>query len=282
MRKLNEAIDRFCALHPRMAIPGLIRYIVGANAAIYLLSLFAGAGTLNFLAMDPAAVLRGEIWRVLTYVLLPDSESIWLIVALIFYYWLGTSLERIWGSAKFTFYYVSGTLLTALAAILVYLIDGIPLPVYGASYVNTAMFFAYAMIYPDAMVRIFYIIPVKMKWLAWLEGGLYALSVIWAAVAGLWGMALMPIVALLNLFIFFAPDFYRKANQVAAHSRPQAVQFRKAVREQQKQKGYNHKCSVCGKTDTDYPDMQFRYCSKCAGYHCYCEDHIFNHVHFTE
>ena len=54
------------------------------------------------------------------------------------------------------------------------------------------------------------------------------------------------------------------------------------VREQQKQKGYNHKCSVCGKTDTDYPNMQFRYCSKCAGYHCYCEDHIFDHVHFTE
>ena len=63
------------------------------------------------------------------------------------------------------------------------------------------------------------------------------------------------------------------------------VQFRQAQQQQarqQEQQGYHHKCAVCGKTDTDYPDMQFRYCSKCAGYHCFCQDHIFNHVHFTE
>ena len=286
LRKLNEAIDRFCALHPRLAIPGLMRYIVGANAVFFVLSLFAGDGTLNFLAMDPAAVLRGEIWRVVTYILLPTAyglyNGIFLMISLMFYYWLGTTLERLWGSTKFTFYYVSGMLLTALASILVYLIDGIPLPIYGASYVNTAMFFAYAMTYPDAMVRVFMVIPIKMKWLAWLEALLYAVSVVRAAAMGLWGMALMPIVALLNLFVFFAPAFHRKADQVRARTRPQAVQFRRAVKDQQRQRGYNHKCSVCGKTDTDYPNMQFRYCSKCAGYHCYCEEHIFNHVHFTE
>ena len=67
-----------------------------------------------------------------------------------------------------------------------------------------------------------------------------------------------------------------------ARNRPQAIQFRKAVKEQKRQKGYNHKCSVCGRTDTDYPDLQFRYCSKCVGYHCFCQDHIFDHTHFTE
>ncbi|MDE7009851.1 MAG: hypothetical protein K2O93_01440, partial [Oscillospiraceae bacterium] len=100
--------------------------------------------------------------------------------------------------------------------------------------------------------------------------------------AGYWGMALLPVVAILNFFIFFAPDFSRRADKIIARGRPQAVQFRKAVREQQRQKGYNHKCSVCGRTDADSPDLQFRYCSKCVGYHCFCEDHIFNHVHFTE
>lgn len=94
-----------------------MRYIVGANAVIYVLSLFAGGGTLNFLCLDAASVLHGEIWRVFTYVLIPTSDSIWLIISLVFYYWLGESLERLWGSAKFTFYYASGTLLTALAAI---------------------------------------------------------------------------------------------------------------------------------------------------------------------
>ena len=282
LKKLNEAVERFCALHPRLGIPGLMRYIVGANAVIYLLSLFARGGSLNFLCMDPASVLRGELWRIVTYVLLPTNGGIFLVISLFFYYWLGESLERLWGSTKFTVYYVSGTLLTALASLLAYLIDGISVPIYGAVYVNTALFLAFALNYPDAMVNIYFIIPVKMKWLAALEGILYALSVVTAIAARMWGQALMPIVALLNLFVFFTPDFLRKADRVKAHTRPQAVQFRRAVTEQQRQKGYHHKCSVCGRTDTDYPDLQFRYCSKCAGYHCFCEDHIFNHTHFTE
>ena len=282
LKKLNEAVERFCALHPRLGIPGLMRYIVGANAVIYLLSLFARGGSLNFLCMDPASVLRGELWRIVTYVLLPTNGGIFLVISLFFYYWLGESLERLWGSTKFTVYYVSGTLLTALASLLAYLIDGISVPIYGAVYVNTALFLAFALNYPDAMVNIYFIIPVKMKWLAALEGILYALSVVTAIAARMWGQALMPIVALLNLFVFFTPDFLRKADRVTAHTRPQAVQFRRAVKEQQRQKGYHHKCSVCGRTDTDYPDLQFRYCSKCAGYHCFCEDHIFNHTHFTE
>ena len=282
LKKLNEAVERFCALHPRLGIPGLMRYIVGANAVVYLLSLFARGGSLNFLSMDPAAVLHGELWRIVTYVLLPTNGGIFLIISLFFYYWLGESLERLWGSTKFTVYYVSGTLLTALASLLAYFIDGISVPVYGAVYVNTALFLAYALNYPDAMVNIYFIIPVKMKWMAALEGILFALSVVTAIAARMWGQALMPIVALLNLFVFFTPDFLRKADRVKAHSRPQAVQFRRAVKEQQRQKGYNHKCSVCGRTDTDYPNLQFRYCSKCAGYHCFCEDHIFNHTHFTE
>ena len=173
-------------------------------------------------------------------------------------------MERLWGSAKFTFYYVSGTLLSALASILALFLDGYAFRLYGAVYVNAALFFAFALTYPEAMVRLFYIIPVKMKWLALLEAVLYGVS------------------ALLNLFIFFSPDFLRRAEQVRAHNRREAVQFRRAVKEQKREKGYNHKCTVCGRTDTDCPDLQFRYCSKCAGYHCYCEEHIFNHVHFTE
>lgn len=283
MRKLNDAIDRFCALHPRLGVPNLMRYIVAANAVIYIFSLFDRSGLLlQTLAMDPAAVLRGQIWRLATYVLIPTSGSFWLIISLFFYYWLGETLERLWGSAKFTVYYVSGALLTALAALLVYFIDGISVPIYGAGYVNTALFMAYALTYPDAMVRIYFILPIKMKWLAILEAVLYALSVVRYAVAGLWGMALMPVVAMLNLFIFFSPDLSRGADRFQARHRSEAVQFRKAVKEQKRQRGYNHKCEVCGRTDADFPDLQFRYCSKCTGYHCFCEEHIFNHVHHTE
>ena len=97
--------------------------------------------------------------------------------------------------------------------------------------------------------------------------------------AGLWGLALLPIAAMLNLAVYFSPDFARKADQVKARNRREAVQFRRAVKEQKKQRGYNHKCEICGRTDTDFPDLQFRYCSKCSGYHCFCEEHIFNHTH---
>ena len=142
MRKLNKAIDRFCALHPRLGIPGLMRYIVGANLIIYLLSMFAQGGSLSFLALDTAAVFRGEVWRVVTYVLFPTSSGIWLFFSLIFYYWLGETLERLWGSAKFTIYYVSGTLLTAIAVLLAALIDGNRYFVAGADYVSLSLFFA--------------------------------------------------------------------------------------------------------------------------------------------
>lgn len=285
MRKLNDAIDRFCARHPRFAIPGLMRYMIIANIAFYLLQMFAGSGTLNFLALEPAAVLRGELWRVVTYALFPTGSGIWLLISCVFYYWLGEALERIWGSAKFTIYYFSGVLFTALGTILVYLIDGIPLRICGADYVNSALFFAYALYHSNAMVRIYFIIPIKMKWVAWFEGAMYLINAIQYIANGLLGMAILPAVALMNLFIFFSPELYRRADYVKAKHRPDAVKFRRAAQAQQQQQqrqGYRHKCSVCGRTDAEYPHLQFRYCSKCAGYHCYCEDHIFNHVHYTE
>ena len=282
MRKLIDRIDRFCARHPNFAIPGLMRYVIGANIVVYLLQMFAGSGTLNFLALEPAAILHGELWRIFTYILFPTGGGFWLLISCLFYYWLGGSLEQMWGSAKFTIYYFSGTILTALGTILVYLIDGIPLRIYGADYVNSAMFFAYALYNGEAMVRLFMIIPLKMKWVAWFEGAMYLVNALTYISQGMLGMAMLPAVALMNLFVFFSPEIYRRADYVKAKHRPEAIQFRKAVREQQKQRGYNHKCSVCGKTDTEYPNLQFRYCSKCKGYHCYCEEHIFNHVHHTE
>lgn len=282
LRKLNDAIDRFCATHPKLAIPGLMRYVVFANAAFFILSLFAGYGTMDFLALDAAAVLRGEFWRVLTYALLPTGSGIVLLISLLFYYWLGQTLERLWGSAKFTFYYVSGVLLTAVGALLAYLIDGVSFSIYGATYVNMALFFAYALTFPDQTVLLFFIIPIKMKWLALLDAVYFAAGVFQSIRWGMYGLALLPVVALLNLWVFFTPDFGRKADQVRYRTSSKTIQFRKAVKEQQRQKGYNHKCEVCGRTDTDYPDLQFRYCSRCAGYHCFCEDHIFNHTHFTQ
>ena len=121
-----------------------------------------------------------------------------------------------------------------------------------------------------------------MKWLAWLDIALFALDIITSLAAGSVIGVVLPIVALLNFGVFIWPEVHYFAQRKSYQHSRRTVEFKKAVKQQQQQKGYHHKCCVCGKTDTDFPEMQFRYCSKCAGYHCYCQDHIFTHVHFTE
>ena len=216
------------------------------------------------------------------------SRPFWLIVALYFYYWIGSTLERQWGTAKFTTYYLSGMLLTVLGASIVSLITGYSIPVYGANYVNFAMFMAFALLYPDAQVLLFFVFPIRMKWLAYIDVFYFFFDIVRYIAAGRWYYSIMPIVALLNFVIFFWPELTRFWG-LERHQSKQATHFHNTVRAQQRQEqyqqqtqGFRHKCAVCGRTDVTNPELQFRYCSKCAGYHCFCSDHIFNHVHFTD
>ena len=293
MKKLNQAVERFCYAHPRFGIPNLMRYIVIGNVLVYLLSVFSSADAVSFLSFNWGLVLRGEVWRLVTFPFLSGYSSlrdvIWLALFLYFYYWMGTVLEREWGTAKFTLYYLSGLVLTLLAAILVSLISGSSPNVYGTDYVNLSMFFAFAMLYPDAQVLLFFLIPVKIKWLAWADAGFFALTCVMSLVQGDFLGALLPVVAIANFFVYFWPDITERLSRQKTYARHQSshrtLQFKSAVKKEQQQarrQGYHHKCCVCGRTDTDYPDLQFRYCSKCSGYHCFCEDHIYNHVHFTD
>ena len=203
-------------------------------------------------------------------------------------YWIGSTLERQWGTAKFTTYYLSGMLLTVLGASIVSLITGYSIPVYGANYVNFAMFMAFALLYPDAQVLLFFVFPIRMKWLAYIDVFYFFFDIVRYIAAGRWYYSIMPIVALLNFVIFFWPELTRFWGLERHHSK-QATHFHNTVRAQQRQEqyqqqtqGFRHKCAVCGRTDVTNPELQFRYCSKCAGYHCFCSDHIFNHVHFTD
>ena len=138
------------------------------------------------------------------------------------------------------------------------------------------------MLFPDTTVLFMFIIPVKMKWLAYLDGALFAFDIVRAIGQHNWAGVVLPVVALLNFAVFIWPEVHYLAARTKTQYSPKTVQYRQAVKQQTQEKGYHHKCAVCGRTDTDYPDLQFRYCSKCAGYHCFCQDHIFNHVHFTE
>ncbi len=283
MKKLYDGVQRFCAAHPRFGIPNLMRVIVIGNVAVYVLMLLTqanDANALSFLTFNLNALLHGEVWRLVTFVFVPAYSSPFaLLISLYFYYWIGSTLERQWGTAKFNLYYISGALLTVLGVVLASLITGNPyLTAAGTGYVNLSMFFAFAFLFPDTTVLLFFILPVRMKWLAYLDGALFAFDIIKAIGAHNWAGVVLPIVALLNFAVFIWPEVHYLKERAKYQNSRKTVQFRQA----QQQQGYRHKCAVCGRTDTDYPDLQFRYCSKCVGYHCFCQDHIFNHVHFTE
>ncbi len=290
MKKLYDGVQRFCAAHPRFGIPNLMRVIVIGNVAVYVLMLLTqanDANALSFLTFNLNALLHGEVWRLVTFVFVPAYSSPFaLLISLYFYYWIGSTLERQWGTAKFNLYYISGALLTVLGVVLASLITGNPyLTAAGTGYVNLSMFFAFAFLFPDTTVLLFFILPVKMKWLAYLDGALFAFDIIKAIGAHNWAGVVLPIVALLNFAVFIWPEVHYLKERAKYQNSRKTVQFRQAQQQQTKQaqqQGYRHKCAVCGRTDTDYPDLQFRYCSKCVGYHCFCQDHIFNHVHFTE
>ena len=290
MKKLYDGVQRFCAAHPRFGIPNLMRIIVIGNVAVYVLMLLTqanDANALSFLTFNLNALLHGEVWRLVTFVFVPAYSSPFaLLISLYFYYWIGSTLERQWGTAKFNLYYISGALLTVLGVVLASLITGNPyLTAAGTGYVNLSMFFAFAFLFPDTTVLLFFILPVKMKWLAYLDGALFAFDIIKAIGAHNWAGVVLPIVALLNFAVFIWPEVHYLKERAKYQNSRKTVQFRQAQQQQAKQaqqQGYRHKCAVCGRTDTDYPDLQFRYCSKCVGYHCFCQDHIFNHTHFTQ
>lgn len=289
MKKLCSAIDRFAYKHPNFGIPNLMKYIVIGNALVYLLSVFSSPAAVSFLAFDWASICRGEVWRLVTFILMPGyyslSDGIWLVLFLYFYHFIGSILEREWGTAKFTLYYLSGIVLTALGGVVGSLLSGYSLTIVGAQYVNLSMFFAFAALYPNTQVMFMFIIPVKMKWLAWVDAALFLVSVVQYILAGRIWLALVPVIAMAGYLLFFGEWLFSFLRPGRAKQKARTIQFKQAAKKIQREQAgrpYTRKCAVCGRTDTDHPGLEFRYCSRCAGYHCFCEEHINNHIHFSE
>ena len=215
MRKLMNKIDRFCYTHPRFGIPNLMLIIVIGNAAVWLLAQMDTTGQIvSLLSGSAQGILHGQVWRLITYVFVPtESRPIWLLLMLYFYYWIGSCLEREWGNGKFTIYYVSGMLLTAIYGVVLSAILGRDVVV-STTYLNLSMFFAFATLYPDVQVLLFFIIPIKVKYLAYLDAALFVFGVITMT----FPLNLLPVVAVLNylvycgdwLFDFFRPSHVRQ------------------------------------------------------------------------
>lgn len=286
MRTLSRWLSRFSYNHPNLSVEGLIRYVVAGNLLVFMLDLFTHGTSTLWLYFIPQLIFRGQVWRLVTFIFVPMSFSpLSFILTAVFTYFMGSRLEAAWGSARFTLYYGLGVILNIIVGLVIPLIN----PAYlGAAtadmhYLHLALFFAYATLYPDLTVLAFFIIPVRMKWLALLDAALFVYGILAYLSYGQFVMALLPVIAIFNYLIFFWDDLMDilgrgKARTVHRHS-AQTINFKKAQKELQQRRGYLHKCSVCGVTDQDDPGMEFRYCSKCSGYYCYCADHINNHTH---
>ncbi len=279
LERFNRGVSRFLYNHPNFGIPRLMLYLIIGNALVYLFTMMDRTGMLAwYLCLVPDRLLKGEIWRLVTFVFVPNTRRlIFLVIELYFYYLIGSTLERAWGVGKFTVYYLCGMAITVVYGILASLITGRSLALTG-SYLSLSMFFVYATLWPDNQVLLFFFIPVKVKWLAWFEAAIFLLTMIT-------GRTLLPLVGLANYFLFCGTSLLASLKFFRMRNQSQARQFRRNVkRAENGQDGrtYTRKCAVCGRTDTDYPELEFRYCSQCVGYHCFCADHIHSHVHFTE
>jgi hypothetical protein len=250
----------------RYAIRELIVYIIGINGLVYVLSYaYPRSSAIGLLAFDPYLIMRGQVWRLITFIFIPPATSIlWIFFILYFYYIVGIGLEREWGSFRFNVYYFTGMLATAAAAF----VTGQSTT---ALYLNLSLFLAFAYIYPDFQILLFFILPVKVKYLAWLNWAFLALTVFTAPLAA----KIAAVASVFNYFLFFGRDIvatigsrsstYRRRMSFASHNMPKKTTI--------------HKCTVCGMTENDDRTMDFRYCSTCEGDYEYCMKHLKAHDH---
>ena len=278
LQNFEKRVDRFLWKHPNFGIHNLMLYVVIGNAVIYLLSLMDSSGTLSYyLVFSANRVLKGEIWRLITFVFVPRTSSIiGMLLLLYFEYFIGRLLEQAWGKGKFSVYYLLGMAFTILYGLIVRLLTGSDVML-DAVYLNLSMFFVFATLWPENRVLLFFIIPIKVTWLAYAEAVLFLISMIR-------GGTLLPLIGILNYFLFCGDQLISRIQPWFRRVFGKGAEYRRASRQAQrdaKSLPYIYKCAVCGRTDAEYPELEFRYCSKCVGYHCFCQDHINSHVHFT-
>ncbi|HEY8422856.1 MAG TPA: rhomboid family intramembrane serine protease [Thermoclostridium sp.] len=189
-------LDRLERKLGRYAISGLMIYITIGNVAVFILDyLMPSLNITSKLALVPYYVFKGQIWRLVTYIFIPpESSIIFIFFVLYFYYIIGSSLENLWGSFRLNIYYLIGMVGTTIAALLTGYSD--------ATHLNLSLFLAFAYLFPDYEILLFFIIPVKIKYLAWLNWAFIAFSVIFGPV----GEKLAAIVSVLNFLLFFGPD----------------------------------------------------------------------------
>ncbi len=279
-------MSRFEKRFGKYAISNLSLILILCYVVGYIIQLI-NADFLLYLTLNPYEVLHGQIWRIFTWVIIPPSSlDPFTIIMLLFYYNIGTSLERTWGTYRYNVYLLSGMFFTVVGSfvwlLVQYLTGGtssnieyisILASVYFSTYyINMSIFLAFSATFPNVQVLLMFLIPVKVKWL----GILYGLVLVYDFLfAGNLVTRIAIASSLLSFVIFFVTS--RSHIHMTPKQMKRRVEFRQDIR--RNSRVTKHKCAICGQTEDDDPSLEFRFCSKCNGNYEYCQQHLFTHTH---
>ena len=267
----------------------IICYVIG-----YMLQI-VNSNLISYLTLNPEKILHGQIWRLVTWIILPPTSSsvFWFVIAVLFlYYPIGTAMEHTWGSLRYTLYLALGMIFTILGAFLLYFIATFGMGYSGISegvwnyfttyYICVSVFLAYGMTYPNMSVMLYFIIPIKMSWMSIFYGVMILYEMVTYLRAGAWFMLFLIVPSILNFVIFFLDS--RRVDRYNPKEMHRRREFHKAMEPKSRSGAQGsavtkHKCAICGRTELDDPSLEFRFCSKCNGNYEYCQDHLFTHTH---
>ena len=306
MKNLRRSFDRFCFRHRDKGIPNLMLYIALGSALVTVMGMINGGDVLySALCFNKSLILQGQVWRLLTFVFTEGYSGFLGLIFLYFFYSLGRAVELSIGTLKFNLYYFCGVILMDIFAMIfcpteaVIIGDAVATPDYFvalysqmAFYLHLSLLLMFCVHNPDARFFVLFFIPVK----AWVMGLIYLVIIVinifnMTYPYNLFPHSLFPLVGLANFLLFAGSDIgnlfpvswqvkFGRLFQKKAPKKTGTIPFvPNTPPYQAKNENYNHRCTVCGRTDVSNPELEFRYCSRCNGYHCYCEDHINDHTH---
>lgn len=282
MTKLERKFGKF-------SIPNLTVILIAGFVVGYLIEIL-GTGALELIALNPAKVMSGQIYRLITWVVIPPSGSnlFFVVIMLFFYFSIGKTLENTLGDFRYTVYILSGIIFTDLGMMLTYIVMKAfgqaelldvyyELGLYGAStyYLCMSMFLAYAFLFPDHQVLIYFIIPVRVKWMGYLDIVYLIVEILRYGLAHYYTGMITVIMSVLNFIVFYL--MLQSGKRMTHAQKRRKRRYHQEVR--QTQILTRHKCAICGQTEEDNPDLEFRYCSRCKGNYEYCQNHLFTHQH---
>lgn len=287
MDKLERKLGRY-------AVPNLSRYFVGAIVLGYVLSMLS-PGFTDWISYDVSAILHGQIWRLFTWIFMPTTslDFFGLLFLLCVLMW-GSSLESMLGTFRMNVFLWGGVILSDVGGILIYVITKLTLGTGASIYLSTyyilmSILLALAICMPEGEVRLYFVLPIKMKWmlvfellyLAYIVFNTFKTMIAYANGTWLgWVLGLVQssqiILAVANMFLFF----WASKTHISRKQKKRQREFRAQFSNPRPGSGISqHKCVICGRTELTNPELQFRYCSKCTGNKEYCQDHLFTHTH---